>query len=141
MYSSEPINQTNILDSTLCSFQKVEQSIPSAANSSIEAYRSWLKERRPISQLEIRFLDQSGDLVTLARRSFGFNIDTSSAHFVIAVAASAVVLPLLAFSAVPQFVGRIIVLGVIGAAVTVFLGSSKVAGLLSPEEVWKCGAV
>ncbi len=119
----------------------MEQSLPDAADSNIDAYRAWLTQHRPVAQHETRFLDHGDDLVTLARHSFGLNADSSTAHFLIAVAATAIVLPLLAFNAIPQFFGRIIVLGIVGAAVTLFLGSSRVAGLLSPEDVWKCGAM
>jgi hypothetical protein len=124
----------------LASFNRIDKTLPTAAERDITTYRSFLDSHVPIPSVETKFLDHDGDLVSISRTSFGLT-DSSTAYFLIAITATALVLPLLAFSAIPQFLGRVIVLGLIGAVVTLFVGSSRVAGLLTLEEVWRCGAM
>jgi len=138
-----PPSKVEQYNHSLCSFQKVNESFGthSASENDVNAYRAWLDKHLAISPLETKFLDHDDDLVSIAKPSLLLNADSSTAHFLITIVATAIVLPLLAFSAIPQFFGRIVVLGIVGAVVTLFLGSSKVAGLLTAEEIWKCGAI
>lgn len=52
-----------------------------------------------------------------------------------AVAAVAIILPLLAFSAISEYFGRLVVVAIVGGAVSLFIGASKVGDLLGDRQI------
>ncbi|KAF1357945.1 hypothetical protein EJ07DRAFT_126344 [Lizonia empirigonia] len=107
-------------------YQKLEQynralsafgdvkNLPSASSSDVDKYRAWMKQRNPIHQAEIRFLERHTDLVTFATKGYtstGNNTAGSIQHAAIWFP----LLPFVAFSIVPSLLGRIVVIALISA--------------------------
>ena len=107
-------------DNALSAFGKASQTLHPASEGEIESYRSWIKEMRPIASAESRFLEYNKDLVSLSAtpppRTRGIPHDAVF-HSPVAIASAAVLLPLMSFSMVSEFAGRLFVVIVIGGAI------------------------
>lgn len=102
--------------------------LEAADAADVQAYRSWMEKRAPIDQAETRFLERKSDLVAVSRgRSASFTVGgVIGPHQSAAIWLPLIlVLPLMAFAMVPGLVGRLFVLGLIGAALLRVLASTK----------------
>lgn len=113
-----------------------------AAPSDIDTYRKWMTANAPIAEPEAAFLGHATDLVNL---DSGGNkaapthvVRRSVVYFAVAAAAVAVILPLLAFSAISEYFGRLVVVAIVGGAVSLFLGASRLGEMLGEKHVVIC---
>lgn len=113
------------------------QTLPQAPERDIETYRAWMKENCPIVRSETRFLDHNLDLVSLAPRS------TTSIYSTMAITAAAILLPLLAFGTISEFIGRLVVVAIVGGAAGVFAAKHApgVEQHVDPQDGWRCAAM
>ena len=114
-----------------------------AVAADVERYRTWLSANSPIAESETAFLHHAMDLVNLdLRRSADLPPPTlvkrSAVYFAVAVAAVAIILPLLAFSAIGEFFGRLVVVAIVGGAVALFVGASRLGEMLCEKQVCIC---
>ena len=120
----------------------MKRNLTSAAPSDVDTYRTWMAANSPIAKAETVFLDHSADLVNLdssARQAEQAPLVRRSAvYFAVAVAAVAIILPLLAFSAISEYFGRLVVVAIVGAAVSLFVGASRVGEMCGDKHVWLC---
>ena len=109
------------------------RTLPSASHKDINFYRSWMKEKRPVASAEARFLDDECDLVSLGASHTDPEIAVdknvspappaaddghrTSLHSAIGIPCAAILLPLIAFSMVSEFMGRLAVVTVITGAI------------------------
>ncbi|KAL1875538.1 hypothetical protein Plec18167_005474 [Paecilomyces lecythidis] len=131
------ILKTEQYNNALCSYSKVMQTLPQASERDIETYRTWMKENCPIVRSETRFLDHNLDLVSLAPRP------TTSIYSTMAITAAAILLPLLAFGTISEFIGRLVVVAIVGGAAGVFAANYApgVEQHVDPQDGWRCAAI
>jgi hypothetical protein len=119
------------------------KSFDSASDADVESYKDWMLEHKPIAESEARFLHEDSDLLRLARpriiekanpsaESFGQAAPVSQdlvkmvktpsqsapidlQPFLVALTA-AVIVPVLAFTVIPGFIGRMLMVIVVAGA-------------------------
>ncbi|PWY92401.1 hypothetical protein BO70DRAFT_376087 [Aspergillus heteromorphus CBS 117.55] len=134
--------KTEQYNNALSAYSRVLQSLPCASTQDINTYRAWMKQANPIVVAETRFLDHAKDLVSLTPRT----IPTSTAKPVfsaIIIASAAVLLPLLAFSMIAEFSGRVLLVAVVGGAAAA-IASNHSAGadqVVDSRDGWRCATV
>lgn len=110
-----------------------------------------MRNHKPIAITEARFLDHDKDLISLTplRRDPSSSsspspsispTDSASPIFrVVLIASTAILLPLLAFSVISEFSGRLIVVTIVGGAVAAVSGhySTGVEQLVDSKNVWR----
>lgn len=113
------------------------QKLPQASVKDIETYRAWMKENCPIVRSETRFLDHSFDLVSLTPRY------PAPIYSTMAITAAAIILPLLAFGTISEFVGRLVVVAIVGGAAGIFAANYTpgVEQHIDPQDGWRCAAM
>ncbi|KAL4978241.1 hypothetical protein BDW66DRAFT_22617 [Aspergillus desertorum] len=133
------IQKTEQYNNVLTAYSKVLQTLPRAAASDIETYRKWMKGNHPIATNEMRFLDHPKDLVSLAPRTASDSRAPSPVHSAIIIASAAIILPLLAFSMIAEFAGRILVVAVIGGAAAAVAShySTGTEHLVKSQDGWR----
>ncbi|OJJ39280.1 hypothetical protein ASPWEDRAFT_150280 [Aspergillus wentii DTO 134E9] len=134
--------KTEQYNTALNAYNKVLRSLPPASEKDIESYRSWMGEKHPIVAAETRFLDHDSDLVSLAPRVTQQST-TAPVYSAIAVAAAAILLPLLAFSMIREFSGRLIIVTIVGGATSAIAGnySTGAERLVDARDGWRCATV
>ncbi|KAL6235585.1 hypothetical protein BDW75DRAFT_209145 [Aspergillus navahoensis] len=133
------IQKTEQYNNALVAYSKVLQTLPCAAASDVETYRKWMKGNHPIATNEMRFLDHPKDLVSLTPQTASDPKVPSPVHSAIIIASAAIILPLLAFSMIAEFAGRILVVAVVGGA-TAALSSHYSSGtehLVKSQDGWR----
>ncbi|KFX94326.1 hypothetical protein O988_06367, partial [Pseudogymnoascus sp. VKM F-3808] len=119
-------------NASLTAFAKTSR-LPVAEEADVEAYRAFLARAQPVVPEEMRFLDQGGDLVSLAppvaapaptaasavekavdvaMRTYALPQPMAQPHTqraLLLAALASILLPVLMFTVVPNFVGRIAV--------------------------------
>ena len=117
------------------------QTLPRASDDDIQNYRSWMKQRNPIAASETRFLDQGIDLVSLTPR-LAASAAAAPVYMSTFIAAGAILMPLLAFSMVAEFSGRLVVVTVIGGAAAAIAAnySAGIDTLIDSRDGWKCAS-
>ncbi|PKX92165.1 uncharacterized protein P174DRAFT_373839 [Aspergillus novofumigatus IBT 16806] len=116
-------------------YSRVLQTIPSASDKDIETYRTWMKDHSPIITAESRFLDHGKDLISLSPRRAS---PTASVYSAIIIASAAILLPLLAFSMISEFSGRLLVVALVGgAAAAIAMNYSSGAEHLESRDGWR----
>jgi len=152
---------------TLTSFNKLTQELDSPDVEAVKKYRHYLHNEKPIIENEMKFLDAAGDLVALGRKAprateaerqvvvqprkvhFGGEIprqapSSSPNPRIIAVAvAAAVLIPILTFTVIPGFLGRMTVVMLVAMGTVGALCQSGVAGrdLLGNVEGASCAVI
>ncbi|KAL4940933.1 hypothetical protein BDV06DRAFT_12316 [Aspergillus oleicola] len=111
------IQKTEQYNNALAAYSKVLQTLPRATKPDVETYQKWMKGNNPVATNEMRFLDHPKDLVSLTPQAAfaGSNI-TPPVYSAIIIASAAIILPLLAFSMISEFAGRILIVAVVGGA-------------------------
>lgn len=134
MYHAD-INQ----DNALSAYSKVLQTLPSASEDDIKNYRSWMRHHNPIAAAETCFLDQDADLVSLNPRLAAATA-AAPVYMAIFIASGALLLPLLAFSMIAEFSGRLVVVTVTGGAAAAIATnySSGIDALVDSRDGWRC---
>ncbi|RHZ66903.1 uncharacterized protein CDV56_109057 [Aspergillus thermomutatus] len=129
------IHKTKQYNNALAAYSRVLQTIPSASDQDIETYRTWMNEHSPIVTAESRFLDHSKDLISLSPRRATY---TAPVYSAIIIASAAIILPLLAFSMISEFSGRILVVALVGgAAAAIATNYSSGAEHLESRDGWR----
>ena len=123
-------------DNALAAYNKVLHTLPRASKKDVNSYRAWLKERNPIAAAETRFLDYTDDLVSI------LPVLHSSAPVcaAIIIASTAILMPLLAFSLISEFSGRLIVVTIVGGAASAIAANypSGAERLIDARDGWRC---
>ncbi|KAL5353967.1 hypothetical protein ACLOAV_000052 [Pseudogymnoascus australis] len=131
-------------NATLTSFAKTSR-LPVAEEADVDAYRAFLANTQPVVHEEARFLDQGGDLVSLApppppaptpasvapADSVQHNLSPPPTHYqqphtqraLMLAALASILLPVLMFTVVPNFVGRIAVAVLVAGMLWMMVGA------------------
>lgn len=98
-----------------------------------------MKTHNPIATAETRFLDKDVDLVSLTPR-LAASAATAPVYMAIMVASGALLLPLLAFSMIAEFSGRLVVVTVVGGAAAAIAAnySAGIDTLVDSRDGWRC---
>ncbi|KAJ5722611.1 hypothetical protein N7488_000646 [Penicillium malachiteum] len=136
------IHKTEQYNNALSAYSKVIQTLPRATDDDIRNYRSWMKEHNPIVAAETRFLDQGVDLVSLTPRSAA-SAASAPVYMAIIIASGAILLPLLAFSMIAEFSGRLVVVTVVGGAAAAIAAnySAGIESLVDSRDGWRCATL
>ncbi|KAF3387046.1 hypothetical protein F1880_001051 [Penicillium rolfsii] len=136
------IQKTEQYNTALSAYSKVLQTLPRASEDDITNYRSWMKEHNPIAAAETRFLDQDADLVALTPR-LAASAAAAPVYMAIIIASGALLLPLLAFSMIAEFSGRLVVVTVTGGAAAAIAAnySSGIEALVDSRDGWRCATI
>ncbi|KAJ5989440.1 hypothetical protein N7481_004650 [Penicillium waksmanii] len=131
--------KTEQYNNALSAYSKVLQTLPRASEDDIKNYRTWMKDRNPIAAAETRFLDQDADLVSLSPR-LAASAAAAPVYMAIFIASGALLLPLLAFSMIAEFSGRLVVVTVTGGAAAAIAAnySSGIDALVDSRDGWRC---
>ncbi|KAF2197064.1 hypothetical protein GQ43DRAFT_381852 [Delitschia confertaspora ATCC 74209] len=136
-------------NSALSSFSTMKKNLAPADPSEIRAYHKWMQKHAPIEQTETRFLEHKDDLLNLSGRNQTDSESTTATATatggvggVAGLAQSAViglplilVLPLMAFALIPGLLGRLFIIGVVGAVeVAVVTSSVELMGFMTVKE-------
>ncbi|KAJ6141242.1 hypothetical protein N7470_010138 [Penicillium chermesinum] len=134
--------KTEQYNNALSSYSKVIQTLPRASEDDISNYRSWMKQRNPIAASETRFLRPRlrSCVSHPAPRLIGGLRPVYMSTF---IAAGAILMPLLAFSLIAEFAGRLVVVTVIGGAAAAIAAnySAGIDTLIDSRDGWKCASV
>ena len=98
----------------------------------------------PIAAVESRFLDHPKDLVSLTPSVTPTGATpTPSVYSAIIIASAAILLPLLAFSMIRDFWGRVLLVALVGGA-SAGIASTTSAGseqLVASQDGWRCAGL
>ncbi len=116
--------------------------LPRASEEDISNYRSWMKEHNPIAAAETRFLDKDADLVALTPR-LAASAAAAPVYMAIIIASGALLMPLLAFSMIAEFSGRLVVVTVTGGAAAAIAAnySTGIEALVESRDGWRCATL
>lgn len=104
-------------DQALTSFNGLLRELNPASPDETQAYRAWMEKRVPIDYMEARFLERRHDLLAVSRKTTVSTSRGGGHHHSAAVWSPLIlVLPLMAFAMVPNMLGRLLVIVLIGAA-------------------------
>ena len=111
-----------------------------AEEGQVEAYRAWMKVHSPIHDTEARFLERSDDLVVPGKPAAAETQPEKPAfrHAALACLPLALILPLLLFSMISTFGGRLAVMALIAAGAFLVAGMTRIRDLL-PIREWAAG--
>ena len=89
---------------------------------------------------ETRFLDHHDDLVALLSRP---GSSTTPVYSAIVIASASILMPLLAFSMISEFTGRLIVVTIVGGAAAAIASnySTGAERLVDSRDGWRCATV
>ncbi|KAL2815018.1 hypothetical protein BJX63DRAFT_188072 [Aspergillus granulosus] len=138
------IQKTEQYNNALAAYSKVLQTLPRASETDVDAYRKWMKGNTPIAPSEMRFLDHRKDLVSLTPQTKAeASSITPPVYSAIIIASAAIILPLLAFSMIAEFAGRILVVAVVGGASAVVAAnySAGTEHLVKSQDGWRCAGL
>ncbi|KAF7596446.1 hypothetical protein BBP40_001753 [Aspergillus hancockii] len=130
------IHKTQQYNNALSAYSKVLQTLPCASDKDIDTYRNWMNENSPIAIAETRFLDHDKDLVSLTSRATSNSTPVFSA---ILIASAAILVPLLAFSMISEFSGRLLIVAVVGGAASAIASKSSTGTepLVASQDGWR----
>ncbi|KAJ5287606.1 hypothetical protein N7478_003292 [Penicillium angulare] len=136
------IQKTEQYNNALSAYSKVIQTLPRATEDDIQNYRSWMKEHNPIAAAETRFLDDGVDLVSLTPR-LAASAAAAPVYMAIIIASAALLLPLLAFSMIAEFSGRLVVVTVVAGATAAIAAnySAGIDALVDSRDGWRCATL
>ncbi|KIW11331.1 hypothetical protein PV08_10631 [Exophiala spinifera] len=97
----------------LLSAQKVQRLSASPTQPDLERFRTWMREKNPLSAPESKFLDHEDDLICLTSNSTSSSATGSNIGFVPACIVSTSLLPLFCFKIVTGVLSRLIILVVL----------------------------
>ncbi|KAL2865768.1 uncharacterized protein BJX67DRAFT_382454 [Aspergillus lucknowensis] len=138
------IQKTEQYNNALAAYSKVLQTLPRATPKDVDTYRKWMKGNTPVATNEMRFLDHAKDLVSLTPQiPATASPITPPVYSAIIIASAAIILPLLAFSMIAEFAGRIIVVAVVGGASAAVAAhySSGTEHIVKSQDGWRCAGL
>lgn len=147
-----PSANTSDLDQALSSYSGLIKGLAPAKSADIEAYQAWIDEHSTVAEFETRFLTHQADLLAVTSRSPGGRTSrgmpssfgcagSAPAYMSTVVSAAAVLIPLLSFSVISEFFGRLFVIIVVGGVATAMMAPSRAGGFMNWEELRTCLAV
>ncbi|KAL4882834.1 hypothetical protein BJY04DRAFT_216923 [Aspergillus karnatakaensis] len=133
------IQKTEQYNNALAAYSKVSQTLPRATQPDVDTYRKWMKGNHPIATNEMRFLDNPKDLVSLTPQESADSKMTPPVYSAIIIASAAIILPLLAFSMINEFAGRILIVAVVGGAAAAIAShySTGTEHLVKSQDGWR----
>ncbi|CAG7967531.1 unnamed protein product [Penicillium nalgiovense] len=136
------IHKTEQYNNALSAYSKVLQTLPRASEQEITGYRSWMRENKPVAGVETRFLIHDADLVSLTPR-LAASAAAAPVYIAIIIASGALLLPLLAFSLIAEFSGRLVVVTVVGGAAAAIAAnySAGIDTLVDSRDGWRCATI
>ncbi|KAJ5494104.1 hypothetical protein N7463_010191 [Penicillium fimorum] len=136
------IQKTEQYNNALSAYSKVLQTLPRASEQEITGYRSWMRENKPVAGVETRFLIHDADLVSLTPR-LAASAAAAPVYIAIIIASGALLLPLLAFSLIAEFSGRLVVVTVVGGAAAAIAAnySAGIDTLVDSRDGWRCATI
>ncbi|CAG8908727.1 unnamed protein product [Penicillium egyptiacum] len=136
------IQKTEQYNNALSAYSKVLQTLPRASEQDITGYRSWMREYKPVAGVETRFLIHDADLVSLTPR-LAASAAAAPVYIAIIIASGALLLPLLAFSLIAEFSGRLVVVTVVGGAAAAIAAnySAGIDTLVDSRDGWRCATI
>lgn len=143
---------TAMVDQALSSYSSLIKGLDLAKSADIEAYQAWIDEHSTIVESETEFLNHKADLLSLtSRTSHGRRwrgpsspvscAGSAPAYMAIVVSGAAVLIPLLSFSVISEFFGRLFVIFVVGGVATAMMAPSRAGSFMDWEELRPCLAV
>lgn len=101
-----------------------------------------MKEYNPVAASETKFLDHDADLVSLTPR-LAASAAAAPVYMAIIIGAGAILLPLLAFSMIAEFSGRLVVVTVVGGAAAAIAASysAGIDTLVDSRDGWRCATL
>ncbi|KAI1923705.1 hypothetical protein LOZ12_000164 [Ophidiomyces ophidiicola] len=147
--------KTEQYNRALCSFNKVVQTLPSPSDADIETYSNALTTSPSPARGDRRILDHKSDLVLVApsrRPAADGDPDAVAAallhpqnpiYSTIAAICAAILFPLLAFGAISEFFGRIVIVAIIGGMIALWASNGPPGHeyLIDPHDGWKCAVL
>ncbi|KXG48900.1 uncharacterized protein PGRI_027700 [Penicillium griseofulvum] len=135
-------NKLTTPDNALSAYSKVLQTLPRASEQDITGYRSWMRDNKPVAGVETRFLIHDADLVSLTPR-LAASAAAAPVYIAIIIASGALLLPLLAFSLIAEFSGRLVVVTVVGGAAAAIAAnySAGIDALVDSRDGWRCATI
>lgn len=102
-----------------------------------------MREHKPVAGIETRFLIHDTDLVSLNPRLAPSTAAAAPVYMAIIISSGALLLPLLAFSMVSEFSGRLVVVTVVGGAAAAIAAnySAGVDKLVDSRDGWRCATL
>ncbi|CAI7601904.1 unnamed protein product [Penicillium crustosum] len=136
------IQKTEQYNNALSAYSKVLQTLPRASEQDITGYRTWMRENKPVAGVETRFLIHDADLVSLTPR-LAASTAAAPVYIAIIIASGALLLPLLAFSLIAEFSGRLVVVTVVGGAASAIAAnySAGIDTLVDSRDGWRCAMI
>ncbi|KGO36593.1 hypothetical protein PEX1_044180 [Penicillium expansum] len=136
------IQKTEQYNTALSAYSKVLQTLPRASEQDITGYRNWMRENKPVAGVETRFLIHDADLVSLTPR-LAASAAAAPVYIAIIIASGALLLPLLAFSLIAEFSGRLVVVTVVGGAAAAIAAnySAGIDTLVDSRDGWRCATI
>ncbi|QQK46944.1 hypothetical protein Pdw03_1842 [Penicillium digitatum] len=136
------IQKTGQYNNALSAYRKVLQTLPQASEQEITSYRSWMRDHKPVAGVETQFQIHDADLVSLAPQKAA-SATVAPVYTAIIIASGALLLPLLAFSLIVEFSGRLVVVTVVGGAAAAIAAnySSGIDTLVDSRDGWRCATI
>lgn len=131
-----------LTDQALYSFNNLLKDLDPASPEATSAYRAWIEKREPIDYVETRFLERKDDLLAVSRKqsaSVGGDSNPRASqpppNLAVVWFPLALILPLMAFAMIPNLIGRIVVMVLIGAAeLKVVTSTPELIGFMTSRE-------
>ncbi|KAJ6180733.1 hypothetical protein N7519_011194 [Penicillium mononematosum] len=126
------IHKTEQYNNALSAYSKVLQTLPRASEQEITGYRSWMREKQA----------RRWYLVSLTPR-LAASAAAAPVYIAIIIASGALLLPLLAFSLIAEFSGRLVVVTVVGGAAAAIAAnySAGIDTLVDSRDGWRCATI
>ncbi|KAK5020297.1 hypothetical protein LTR60_000645 [Cryomyces antarcticus] len=123
----------------LTSYNGMVASLDPARAEDIQLYQAWIAKHAPIDETETRFLNHESDLLCIARANDRGHPDNVAKCAIVCLPVVLLV-PLLAFSIIPGFLGRLFVLSILVIGATVLLSTSA-KQIVAPREWIACTGI
>ncbi|KAK2737299.1 hypothetical protein FQN57_000383 [Myotisia sp. PD_48] len=137
------ITKTEKYNRALCAFSKVMRTLPHASEKDIELYHTSVQApSSTATKTERRILDHKADLVVMSSHSLA-SIERNPLYTTIAAISAAILFPLLAFGAISEFFGRILVVSFVAGTFAWWASNGPPGNeyLIDPQDGWKCAAL
>ncbi|EFE39685.1 conserved hypothetical protein [Trichophyton verrucosum HKI 0517] len=136
--------RTDLLDKIILKTdQYMIKNLPAASDDDIDAYRTFLRSPAGAStKSERKLLDQRSDLVTMAPRPASA-LHSNPLYSTVAAIFAAILFPLLAFGAITEFFGRIVVVSFVAGSFAWWASNGPPGHdyLIEPQDGWKCAVM
>jgi len=129
----------SVIDQALASYREATKSFETADPEEVRHYRAWMDEQSPLDKKEMRFLEYKGDLMALRHTPVAEPLmelgKNSLSHATLALPL-VLLLPLLTFKVITGFLGRILILVIIGYTEAAIVSSNTGLSQLMSYRSW-----